>query len=254
MIKNLTKPQIALFAMAGLCLLASGYFAFFAVGYLMSALVCLGLAVCFAFYGALAGRKTRQARWMRIGMALLLLVGFSLFLVAEIPVLRDAHSDADTAAPYLLVCGAGIHKTTPSLSMLDRLRQTMDWLEQNPDGVAILSGSQGPDELLAEAQVMFTWLTQQGVDPDRLIMDAEADDSYQNIENALDIIAQNGGDPTGRLAILSSEYHLHRLGTMARMLGCQPVLVAAPTSKLSLFVNYAIREAVGMWKLWLLGP
>ena len=252
-IHDLTKGQRVLFAAAGLCLLAAAYFAFFSVGYLMSALVCLGLAACLIFFGVLAAYKTALARRLRIVMIVLICIGLILFLIAEVPVLTHARSDADTSAPYLIVCGAGIHGTGPSLSMLDRLRQAMTWLEENPAGVAILSGSQGPDELLSEAQVMFTWLTEQGVDENRLILETEADNSYQNLRNALALIAQRGGDPAGRVAILSSEYHLCRLGAMARRLGCQPVLVAAPTSKVSLFINYAIREAVGMWRLWLLG-
>ena len=56
------------------------------------------------------------------------------------------------------------------------------------------------------------------------------------------------------MAFLSSEYHLHRLGWMARRLGCEPKLVAARTTMPVLFLNYAIREAFAMWKLWVFGP
>ncbi len=252
--KKLMRTQWILFSLAAACLAASGVFAFCMIGYLITALAFLGLAACLIYFGVLAPKKTAAARWLRAAMAVVLVIGCVMFLIAEIPVLRHARSDPDTSAPYLLVCGAGLHGSGPSRSMLDRLHEAVRWLEAEPDSVAILSGSQGPDEAMSEAQAMFNWLTDQGVDPDRLILEEQAGSSYENIKNALDVIAANGGDPTGRVAILSSDYHLYRLGTMARALGCQPVLVAARTSMTSLFINYAIREALAMWDLWVFGP
>ena len=96
---------------------------------------------------------------------------------------------------------------------------------------------------------MVDWLTARGVDPARLILEDQARDSFENIQNSLALL---GPDP-GRVAILSSEYHLHRLGYMAEKMGCEPVLVAAKTSIFPLFVNYAVREAFAMWELWVFG-
>lgn len=252
MIKNLTKAQRILFSLAAVCLVLGAVFGFCLVGYLMTALVFWGLAACFAFYGVLAPKKTAAARWWRRGMSALLAVGLVLFLAAEIPVLADCRSDADTSAPHLIVCGAGVNGSIPSLSLTDRLDQALVWLEANPGSDAILSGSQGPGEDLSEAQAMFDWLTARGVDPARLILEEQAGSSYENIANSLALISPAETNP--RVAILSGEYHLHRLGCMARKLGCEPVLVAARTTKPSLFINYAVREAFAMWKLWIFGP
>lgn len=251
--KTLTGQQKVLYALAAGCVAVGAIFEFCMVGYLMTALVFWGAAGCLALFGLLAGKRTAGARRIRMTMIVLLLVGFGLFLIAEIPVLRDARSDADTSAPYLIVCGAGVNGSVPSRSMRDRLERTMQWLTENPEGTAILSGSQGPDEDLSEAQAMYDWLTDQGVAPARLLMEDRADNSRQNLEYSLALIGDRGGNPAGRVAILSSEYHLHRLGYMARKLDCEPVLVAASTSKVSMFVNYAVREAAAMWKLYLFG-
>ena len=243
----LTKTQKILFGLAAGCVAAGAVFEYF-----MTALVFWGVAACLVFFAVLAPKKAPWARRLRAVAVAALAVGFGLFLIAEIPVVRRAHSDLDTAAPYLIVCGAGINGSVPSRSMTDRLERTVDWLAENPDGTAILSGSQGPDEDISEAEAMYTWLTARGVDPSRLLLEDRADNSRQNIEYSLALIAQKGGDPTGRVAILSSEYHLYRLGYMAEKLGCDPALVAAPTTKASLLVNYAIREAFAMWKIYLI--
>ena len=228
----------------------SALFAFALVGYRMMALAFLGLAAVLALFGALSGRHTAAARRVRVTMIVILLIGAGCFLAAEIPVLLDCRSAADTAAPHLIVCGAGVHGSVPSRSLTDRLRAALDWLQANPDADAVLSGCQGPGEDLSEAQAMFDWLAERGVDPARLILEDRATDSYENIQYSLALL---GPDP-GRVAILSSEYHLHRLGYMAEKLGCEPVPVAARTSNPVMFLNYAVREAFAMWKLWVFGP
>ena len=247
------KGKRALYIAAGLCLALAAFLKFCLLGYGMSALAFLGLAACLGFFGLMAGRRGPGARRLKLIVIIVLLIGVACFLAAEIPVLMDCRSDADTTAPYLIVCGAGVHGSTPSLSMTDRLREAMAWLDAEPAGKAVLTGAQGPGEDLSEAQAMFDWLTARGVDPGRLILEDQAVNSLQNLRYSLERIAADGGDPAGRVAILSSEYHLHRLGWMAERLGCQPVLVAARTTKISLFINYAVREAFAMWKLWVFG-
>ena len=251
--RDLTKTQKWLYAAAALCLGLSIFYEFVPIGYRMTAVVFLFGAVWLALYAMFSRQNTKLSRRMRLAMVLFVTLGFPCFLAAEIPVLRDARSDEDTSAPYLIVCGAGVNGTVPSRSMTDRLSRAMDWLAENPEGVAILSGAQGPHEDVTEARAMFGWLTDQGIDPARLRMEDRAENSLGNIRCSLELIEKDGGDPSGRVAILSSEYHLHRLGWMARKLGCQPVLVAAKTTKVSLFINYAVREAFAMWKLWVFG-
>ncbi len=243
----------ALFSGAGLLIAAAAVFEFALVGYRVTAVLLLAGAAVLAIFGALAGKTTKAAKAARIALALVLIIGCGCFLAAEIPVLADCRSDADTAAPYLIVCGAGLNGDRPSRSLTDRLKAALTWLNENPDSAAVLTGSQGPGETLSEGQAMVDWLTAHGVDPARLILEDQADNSYENIANSLALIRARAPDFDGRVAILSSEYHLHRLGYMAKKLGCEPVLVAAKTSIFPLFVNYAVREAFAMWKLWVFG-
>lgn len=70
----------------------------------------------------------------------------------------------------------------------------------------------------------------------------------------LALIESHGGDAAGPVALISSDYHMHRLCVVARSLGCEPVRVAARTGYLALRANYAVREAFAMWRIWVLGP
>lgn len=216
------------------------------VGYGMTALVLLALAVVAVFYTLARRRK----KLLKAG-TLALCAALVLFLAAEIPVVDGAVSDENTDADFLVVMGAGINGTQPSISMLDRLTAALDWLDSHPDAQVIVSGSQAPDEAASEASVMASWLEQQGIAPDRILLEEAAESTRENILNSYALAARHGG---GRLAFVSSEYHLCRMRMIIRALGFEPVCVAGETSLVSLRVNYFIREAFAVWQIWLFGP
>lgn len=217
-------------------------------GYGMSALTLLGLAAVVCFYTlARRGRKKK----LMICVSAVLAVCLGLFLAAEIPVIAGARSDRGSDADHLVVMGAGIHGTQPSLSMRDRLTAALDWLEAHPDADVIVSGSQAPDEAASEASVMAVWLEAHGIAPERILLEEQADSTRENILNSYAVAAQHGG---GRVAFVSSEYHLCRMRMLIRSLGFEPVCIAAHTSRPSLLVNYAIREAFAVWQIWIFGP
>lgn len=84
-------------------------------------------------------------------------------------------------------------------------------------------------------------------------METLSTSSYENLLYSLRVIAELGGDPGGRVAICSTEYHLCRLCYMARELGIEPVRAAARSTHPALRLNYAVREAFALWKCWLFG-
>ena len=197
---------------------------------------CWGVALGLFLFPRLPG-------WWRWILAGLLALGVIVFVILEIPIIRDARTDADPAADYVVVLGAGIRGMEPTRSLRDRLEAALDYLNTYPESVAIVSGSQGPDEVAPEAEVMARWLAEKGIDPKRIVQETEADNTRENLENSFAIIERLGGDPGDGVAIVTSEYHLWRAKQMALALGAKPLGVAARTAYPDLMVNYFIREA-----------
>lgn len=233
---------------AGAMLLAAAFMAFALVGYRFSA-VCLACAAAVVLlYGFLISKKAKKTL---TALSLLIALGFGLFAWLEIPVVIASRGDKDVDADYIIVLGAGVNGSVPSLSMVNRLTPTIEYLESHPDCVAILTGGQGNGEDISEAKAMFDYLTARGIPAERLIMEDKATSTAENLLFSFDIIGEKLQSST--IAVVSSEYHLCRAKTMAEMLGVEVYGIPGKTTYPILRINYFIREAFGLLHLRVFG-
>ncbi len=222
--------------LAGVCILAGCVFRFAMPGHdFIGYLLWLLAVLIFAF--------PRLSKTWRIVLAALLVLGAAAFAVFEAPVISNAKTDADPQSDYLIVLGAGVNGSAPSLSMVNRLEAALDYLEAYPDAVAIVSGGQGAGEDVTEASAMHDWLVAHGMPESRIVQEDQSTSTRENLENSFAIIRSRGGDPADGVAVVSSEYHLYRAKQMARALGAKPLGVAAETTLPTMRANYFIREA-----------
>lgn len=180
---------------------------------------------------------------LRVAVTVLLVIGIAAFIIIEIPIVREARTDAPDDCEYIIVLGAGLKGDVPTLSLRNRLDAALEWLEAHPDCVAVVSGGQGPGENMPEGEAMGIWLEARGIEPERIIVEDKSTSTMENLENSFALIREAGGEPDGNCAIITSEYHLCRAKLMARSLGVEAWGVAAHTSWPSLMLNYFIREA-----------
>ncbi|MBQ3262801.1 MAG: YdcF family protein [Oscillospiraceae bacterium] len=199
---------------------------------------------CVAAVGVLVFLFPRVPVWLRWVLGVLTVFALAAFVILELPILRDARTDADPKADYIIILGAQVRGTQPSWSMHDRLTAALDYLNTYPESKAVVSGGQGPDEGCSEAEAMQTWLTAQGVAPERILLEDRSESTQENLSNSFAIIAADGGDVAEGVGIVTSEYHLHRAKLMAEALGAKPIGVSAKTELVIMRINYFIREAV----------
>ncbi len=174
----------------------------------------------------------RLHRVGRIVLGVLVCAGVIVFAVFEIPVVRDARTDTDAHPDAIIVLGAGVNGSTPSLSMCNRL-----------DAALVVSGGQGEGEDITEAKAMADYLTAHGIDSARIVQEDQSRTTRENLENSFAILRARGYDPANGVGIVTSEYHLYRAKRMVRALGAEPVGIAAETTLPTMRVNYFIREA-----------
>ena len=190
---------------------------------------------------------------LKKAIALLTASGLIYFCIAEYPVLKNRKTDTNPGRDYIIVLGAAVHGSTPSLSLQHRLEKAYDYLIEYPSSVAIVSGGKGNGEDITEAECMKNYLVSAGIDESRILEESRSTSTKENLEFSKKIILSRGGD-LGSVAILSSPYHLYRAKYMADALGYENVAGVAcrygyPVYSLGMF----IREAFGVTHMWAFG-
>lgn len=235
-------------------------------GFWIAAILCAALGACFVFgytpmrfsgYLLFAAavvllclgflcHTAKKYRWANIckGIVLVCLAaGVLLFAALEAWVVSWARTDNDTPVAAVVVLGAGVNGTVPSLSLQVRLEAALDYIADKPDIPIIVTGSQGPGEDISEAQCMADWLIGHGVAADRILLEDQADNTEENIEFSQAMLRDHGIDVTSNIAVVTSDYHLCRASLLWSVPWMVPVAAHMPEAYWPLTVNYFIREA-----------
>ena len=212
-------------------------------------LLLMGTGCAVALYQWLHDRKG-QKPWKILRLCYLAAVALLLVLalITGVFVYRASLGSPEISCDAIIVLGAGVNGEEPSLSLWERIQAAYDYLEAHPDCVAVLSGGQGDGEDITEAACMFRELVQLGIDPQRLILEEQAESTRENLTYSLALL--EGYETIG---LVSSDYHLCRAGLMGKNLGLSPVGIPAHTTYPHLYVNYFLREIVGIWYYMLFG-
>ena len=189
--------------------------------------------------------KHGWALWLRRVLSGLLVAGFVFFAVLEVRVISWARTDNETPVSAIIVLGAGVNGTEPSLSLRTRLEAALAYAQERPDVPIIVSGSQGQGEAISEARCMYSWLTGRGLPPERIWLEEQADNTKENIAYSLEMLSDLGVDPAASIAVVSSDYHLYR-ASMYMAGNMVPVAAHMPAQYFLLTLNYYVREAFGV--------
>ncbi len=238
-------------------LAALAFFLKFCVpGYSFSALVCCCLLGIIGFYEVsrlLKGRFPRSMKWVRRIFTVCLCIGLAVVTVTEGIIIAASFGQTRNQVEYVVVLGAKVRHDGPSVSLWDRIYAAADYLDRHPDVIAVVSGGQGADEPMSEAQSMYDELVALGIDPERIWLEDQATSTWENLNFSLDLIEEKTGQRPTELGVLSSEYHLFRASLFADACGVEFVGIPAQTSRLSQKINHFMREVAGVWHYLILG-
>ena len=170
-----------------------------------------------------------------------------------------------TDKDYIIVLGCAIRKDgTPTPLLRGRLDRALAFAkEQELSGgkapIFVLSGGQGSDECVSEAECMRQYLSGQGVPDERMLLENKSTDTAENMTFSKKLILNRVrpgkesprgywptiDDPEAQIAFSTTNYHVFRSGLKARRvkmraqgMGCK--------SKWYFWPNAAVREFVGL--------
>ncbi len=213
--------------------------------------------------------------WVTVPVLTCAAAAIVIFCAVEACVFVGAVSSEKPGLDYVIVLGAKVHEQGISNSLRQRLNKAIQYSRKSPGTVLILSGGQGADEPMTEAQAMYQYLLENGVSPTRMVMEPMSSSTVENIAYSQLIILQreqSKRDLAGRgdgsvapgpylqveerpvqIGILTSNYHVFRAGMIAKKRGMEDVYGISAGSDPVLFLHLCVRECAAILKDRLMG-
>ena len=162
---------------------------------------------------------------------------------------------------YIIILGCAIRKDgslTPILK--GRVDAALSFAEKQFKKTGnkvkfVPSGGQGSDEVVSEGEAMRRYLTEQGIEEERILPEMKSVNTFENMKFSKEIIEADAGEKYNA-TFATTNYHVFRGYILAKKLGLKNARGISSKTKWYFFPNAFLREFVGLivdkWKLHLL--
>ena len=189
--------------------------------------------------GIILSKRTKWS-WLKAFLCIFVL----LFLVIESFIVKGFFERGSKDLDYIILLGAKVNGTTPSLSLQYRILEAGNYLMENQGTVAILSGGQGDDEGISEAQCMYEQLISMGIKAERLIMEDQSTSTSENIKYSSQWIENKKCS----IGIVTNNFHIFRAVGIAKKMGYKKAEGIAAKSVWWMQPKNMIREFLAILK------
>ena len=205
----------------------------------------MGLAVALTFYLFIAPFVVQSLSDISFFNMVFIYVGFLVSYAIIISMLYTTSSFINLVnlfpgkLDYVVVLGAGLigDKVTPLLA--SRIEKGIAIYQKHPSSKLIMSGGQGPDEIIAEGQAMANYALEKGVPAEDILIENQSTNTEENLKFSYALMK-----PGSRFALVTNYYHVFRALLLARKLKIKCIGYGART-KFYFSLNAFIREFVG---------
>ncbi|MGM9936999.1 MAG: YdcF family protein [Candidatus Ornithomonoglobus sp.] len=150
---------------------------------------------------------------------------------------------------YLLILGCGVRGEEPSLALRDRLDTALKYLEKNDTCKIIVSGGQGRDEDISEAEAMRRYLIANGVSSDRILSEDKSTSTTENFRFSNSLV--DGGLVNRTTVFITNDFHIYRATALSKLQGFNLNHIGAPTAWYNILPSY-LREFLAIGQMFLL--
>ncbi|UAC49858.1 YdcF family protein [Bacillus aquiflavi] len=157
---------------------------------------------------------------------LILLVLFIVIMMISyfhLQIMTTASKTPPGEVDYLIVLGAKVNGEEMSPSLYNRAQKALEYLQNNLDTKVILTGGQGPDEGIAEAEALRRFFEKEGLQKDRILIEDRSTSTYENLLFTKKLYGIE------KAVIVSNDFHLYRSVKLAEKLKIEAYPLAAET-------------------------
>ena len=201
----------------------------------------LGGFLCFALWKVLSFLESHPGSAIRyVAGALLTLVILGTVLVAAVGrcIVKAMTEKPPGSLDYVIVLGAQVKGTLPSRALRRRLDCAADYAKENPETILVLSGGQGPDEGISEAECMYNYLLKKGIGKERMLPEDRSTSTRENLLYSDELY----GLKNSRVGICSNNFHIYRAMLLAEKVGYQSAFGIPSSADLWMQPHNILRE------------
>lgn len=207
-----------------------------------------GVVFAFFLFAVRIGLWGKLPQILKTIFLVIVCVGIIFFMSVMGLIISGFNAKPEPGLDYIIVLGAQVKESGPSVVLQYRLDTAKDYLDNNPETKCILTGCKGKNEPCSEAEGMANYLTAQGIDEGRIILEEKAENTNQNIK-----FSMQAADLTGKkVGIVTNNFHIYRALRIAANQGLEAQGIPSG-SKAFYLPNNAVREFFGVIKDLLVG-
>ena len=196
----------------------------------------------------------RMTKIILVVIGIVVVIGVSLVVAAMIAMHQGAKGHAVAEDTPAVVLGCHVKDGRPSRILGERIDAAYEYLSSHPQAIAVLSGGQGEDEAISEAECMYRELTARGIDGSRLYKEESSVNTPTNLRHSREILEEVLGADSAwtedhEIALITSEFHCYRGCLHAKQEGLTPVAYASKTA-MPYVIPFYLREIVAVVYTW----
>lgn len=176
-------------------------------------------------------------------------IGVALLLFVEALVISGCSAKGTAGADYVIVLGAQWKTSGPSRVLKYRLDKAVEYLRENPDTRVIVSGGKGANEPIAEAEGMYGYLVDRGIEASKIQKEVLSTNTYENLIYSGELLDKENA----AVVIITNDFHVYRSQKLAKAQGYRNATGLAARSFLPMQPNNLFREFFGVMKDFLMG-
>lgn len=163
---------------------------------------------------------------------------------------------------YLIVLGAQLKEKGPSLSLQRRLDRAIEYLKENENTCALVSGGKGKNEPMTEAEGMFQYMIANGISPNRIIKEDTSVNTFQNLifckaiierKQCIEMKCKETKTDTINIGIVTSNFHMYRAKKIAKKNQYKLVYGLPAKTEIYMLPTAILREVIALIKDFLVG-
>ena len=147
----------------------------------------------------------------------------------------------------VIVLGAGLRGDQVSTTLALRLDKASEYLHDNKNALAVVSGGQGSDEWITEASAMKKYLIAKGIAPGRILEEGRSTSTKENFLFSKKLLDSRLGAGRYTCVYVTNSFHAYRAGLYAQKAGLDAESLASNSVLFTLPGNYSREYLALLW-------